>query len=91
MPSVSELLILMAAIVGSSSMVGFLGWMLYRVKRLESTSGKNKAEVERLIEQVDALQEEVTAAGEQAGELQERVDFAERLLARGKSDAANNH
>ena len=91
MPSVSELLILMAAIVGSSSMVGFLGWMLYRVKRLESTSGKNKAEVERLIEQVDALQEEVTAAGEQAGELQERVDFAERLLARGKSDGANNH
>ena len=89
-PSVVELLILLAAVGGSGAMVGFLGWLLHRVKRLESVSRADNADVERVMEQVDALREQLMTVHDEMGELNERVDFAERLLTRGRAgDDAN--
>lgn len=91
MPTVAELMILLAAVGGSGTMVGFLGWLLYRVKRLEGRAGAGNTDVERLIEQVDVLHEQLVSVRAELGELSERVDFAERLLTRGQAGNANTH
>ncbi len=85
-PSVAEVLILLAAVGGSGAMVGFLGWLLYRVKRLESGINADNADVERVLEQVDALREQLMTVHDEMGQLGERVDFAERLLTRGRDE-----
>jgi hypothetical protein len=89
-PTVAEVLILLAAVGGSGAMVGFLGWLLYRVKRLEGRGTADNADVERIMEQVDGLREQLSNVREEIGELHERVDFTERLLTRGQArDTAN--
>jgi predicted nuclease with TOPRIM domain len=45
-----------------------------------------KEERERLVEAVTSLRDEVRMLREEFGELYERVEFAERLLTRGRAD-----
>ena len=79
------MLIVFAAAAGSGAMVGMIAWLLYRLKRLEP-GGTGNVDVRRLANQVDAMQEQVTALRDDVGGLHERVDFAERLLTPGKPD-----
>ena len=89
-PTVAELLILLAAVAGSGSMVGFLGWLLYRVRRLEARSRARNGQLEQLIEAVDELRDQLMTVRDETGELQERVDFAERLMTRDQAVDAPN-
>lgn len=91
MPTVAELMTLLAAVGGSGAMVGFLGWLLYRVKRLEGQAGAGNVDVERIMEQVDVLHEQLVSVRAAMGELSERVDFTERLLTRGQAGSAKTH
>lgn len=79
MPSAGEVLILLAAVFGSGTMVAVGGWFVVRLRRLEAAAERNA----ELAAQVDALREQLAGASDELGELAERVDFAERLLTSG--------
>jgi hypothetical protein len=46
--------------------------------------GKDEAEAAQALAEVDALREEMQALRGEVGEMQERLDFAERLLAQAR-------
>lgn len=70
-------LILLAAVVGSSSLVGIGMWFYYRVKRIE---GENEG-LRQLSAQLDTVCDRLEQQQTQLAELLERLDFAERVLA----------
>lgn len=78
--SVAEVLILLAAVIGSGSMVGVGMWLYFRIKRLE---GENEGLVQ-MTERLDVVRDQLTTVQDQLGELQERLDFTERMLTRGQ-------
>ncbi len=80
MPTTVDVLILLAAVAGSGSMVGVGVWLYHRVKRLEAEN----RDLVQLTEQVDVLRDHLGAVQDQVGELYERLDFAERMLTRGR-------
>jgi hypothetical protein len=70
--------------LGVFSLIGLRMLLSYKARRLELTSGHRDASgVEDLVED---LRSEVQLLRGEVGELHERVDFAERLLARGSGD-----
>ena len=81
-----QLLILIAAIIGSGSMVGILAWMASRIRALESHDSS------LLLEQIEVLRSELEAVGHSVASLEERTDFTEKLLTSGSgSDARSEH
>lgn len=78
--SVSDVLILLAAVIGSGSIVGVGMWLYFRVRRLED---ENK-DLVQLTERIDALRDQLAAVQEQVGDLYERIDFTERVMAQVK-------
>lgn len=72
--------------VGTFVLVGLKMRYDFRAKHLQSGGGSEVTQ--RLEAQMEALREQVLALRDDVGELYERVEFAERLLARGKDDRA---
>jgi len=81
-PTTSAVLIILAAVVGSSAMMAAFAWILYRIRRLESGNG-GASEVLRLGEEVDSLRAELQVTHADISDLSERLDFTERLLSPG--------
>ena len=79
--TVTGLIVLIAAVLGSGTMVAVLAWLAFRVRRLEA--GEGVADRARLLDEIEDLREEVEAARRQTRALEEQVDFMERLLASG--------
>lgn len=77
-----QLLVLLAAVTGSSVMVGVGMSLFQRIRRLEA----GQRDMERLAEDMEALREQVAAAREEVGEIGERMDFTERLLSSGRRE-----
>ncbi len=75
-----ELLILLAAIGGSGSIVAVLAWLWHRVKRLEETGGLGGKDAERIIAELERMRDEVSESQDGVKMLRERLDFLERLL-----------
>jgi len=67
--------------LGVFSLVGLRMFLTYKARRLELGAGR--ADPGRVEELIDDLRSEVQLLRGEVGELHERVDFAERLLARG--------
>jgi len=65
--------------LGTFTLIGMRMWLKAKSDRLSSPGRK---ETEQLIDAVESLQDQVQLLREEYGELHERVDFAERLLAR---------
>ena len=78
--SLEYVLVLLAAVVGSGSMVGVGMWLYYRVKRLE---GENR-DLLTLDTQVGEVHEQLDQLQGQLAELNERMDFTERILGRDR-------
>lgn len=76
----AELLILLAAIVGSAWIVGGWGWLWYRVKRLEERGRGAGEGRERLPAELASLEQALADARKDTEILAERVEFLERLL-----------
>jgi len=76
--------------LGTFSLIGLRMLLGYKARRLELTAGhRDPSGVDDLVED---LRSEVQLLRGEVGELHERVDFAERLLARGSGDeAASEH
>ena len=87
--SIFGLMILMAAILGTGTVVGFGGWLVNRIRRIESRNNDPEL-LEKLFEQVEHLRDQGEVTREEIAELQERVDFAERLLTKGENVAAED-
>jgi hypothetical protein len=72
--------------LGVFTLVGLRMFFTYKAKRLELGAGRgDMGRVEELVEEVRG---EVQLLRGEVGELHERVDFTERLLARGSPDTS---
>lgn len=82
-PQIAEAIAPLIALlgVGTFTLVGLRMYLGYRTKRLELSAGHPSTHLEDAIEE---LRNEVQGLRGDLGELQERVDFAERLLTRGQ-------
>jgi hypothetical protein len=68
---------------GTFTLIGLRMYLGYRTRRLELTASAPSTHLEEAIEE---LRHEVQGLRGDVGELHERVDFAERLLARGQEN-----
>ena len=87
-PQLIEALGPILAIVSVGTMV-LIGMKMRLTARLHESSNQNRVEkdrdeVDRLTDAVDALHEQVRMMRDEFTDLHERVDFAERLLSRGE-------
>lgn len=69
---------------GTFSLIALRMWFTYRSHRLGNVP---PAEMERLTSAVEDLRTQLDAMRDENAELHERMDFAERVLARGKGTA----
>jgi len=79
-----DVLILVLPIMGLAGVLllaGLKGWSNHKLKMREAPDG----DTERLFEAVQQLHDEVGSVREDVAELQERMDFAERVLSDVKS------
>jgi uncharacterized protein YlxW (UPF0749 family) len=86
-PEVLEMIAPLIAIIGVGTMV-LIGMKMRLSAKVQLQQGSKKEDVERLADAVDALHDEVRMLREEHAELQERMDFAERMLSSGKSRKA---
>jgi hypothetical protein len=75
-----ELLVLLAAVGGSTWIVGTVAWLWYRTKRLEDRIEARGSDRPHLAKELDDLRMELAASNEDVHYLRERLDFLERLL-----------
>ena len=65
-----------------------IGMKMRLSAKVQLQQGSKSEDVERLADAVDGLHEEVRMLREEYTELQERMDFAERMLSTGKPPKA---
>ena len=75
------ILIPLLAVTGSFVLIGFKGWANHQLRMREAPGGDN----EHLTEAVQQLSDEMGTMREAFVELQERVDFTERMLSEVRS------
>jgi hypothetical protein len=81
-----ELLVLLAAVGGSTWIVGTVAWLWYRTKRLEDRIERGGSYRPHLAKELDDLRMELAASNEDVHLLLERLDFLERLLTSSNSE-----
>jgi hypothetical protein len=82
-----ELLVLLAAVGGSTWIVGTVAWLWYRTKRLEDRILGQAGSAPHLGSELHDLAIQLQASKEEVYQLRERVDFLERLLSEGDRGA----
>jgi len=71
----------LVATISGSGLLAWRMWLRSKTERLRLTGGD---EIEQLTEAIDSLHERMQLMQDEICELHERVDFAERLLAKGE-------
>ena len=80
-----EVAVLLAMLLlGGFTLTGLRMWLNYRTERLKAQA--HAPDADRVLDAVDGLRDELTVLRQDILELSERVDFAERLLAREKEE-----
>jgi outer membrane murein-binding lipoprotein Lpp len=77
--TIAILILMLLAVVGGGTMVAILGWIMSRMKQLESRPG-DRSELGIISQQMDALRDQLFAVEDEMAKLNERVDFTEKLL-----------
>ncbi len=77
--SIAAILVIIAAVVGTGTMVAFFAFLLNRIREVER--GREPA---MLADQVQAIREQLLDVQDQITALQERVDFTDKLLTGGE-------
>ncbi len=67
--------------VGTFTLIGLRMFLTYRAKRFENPGPE---QVQRLVETMEALRQDVADTRAELSDLHERVDFAERLLTKAR-------
>jgi hypothetical protein len=80
---IAEAISLLVALLGlgTFTLIGLRMFLGYRARRLELAGRAPSAQLEELVEE---LRHEVQALRGDVSDLHERVDFAERLLTKGR-------
>ena len=83
-PEVFEGLMAIGAMlsIGGFVLIGMKMRYQYKSKMLDQP--KSSEDLDRLADAMDSMYEQTRSLREEIGELQERLDFHERLLAKGK-------
>lgn len=76
-----------APLLGIGAFV-LIGMQMMLTAKARRQSGVGREEIERLADAVESLTEQAQMVREEVAELQERVDFAERLLSQGREREA---
>lgn len=84
--SLTALLIIFAAVIGSTAMMGVLGYFLHRIRQIEAGSAGEAGS--NLVDRMDGMQDELLKVQEEMSALSERLDFTEKLLMRGDDTEA---
>lgn len=84
--SLVALLIIFAAVIGSTAMMGVFFYFFNRIRQLE---GKVSGDLptSSMSEQLGRVQEDLYLAQEEISRLTERMDFTEKLLMSGDEEA----
>ncbi len=82
-PEIIEAIGPVLAIISIGTMI-LVGMKMRLSAKVQLQQGSKSEDVERLADVVDGLHEEVRMLREEYAELQERMDFAERMLSSGK-------
>lgn len=82
----AQLLILIAAVIGSGSMVGILAMIMRRLQRLES-GDRGPGSPELLASQLNAIQVELEMMREEVTRLSDQGRFMEQLLGESSADS----
>ncbi len=88
-PDILEFLVPLFAFIGLGSAILIGMKMRYTHIERTRTTGSGQQDVERMADAVDTLRDEVQLLRDQHLELNERMDFTERLLERPKSADAD--
>ncbi len=80
--SLTALLIVFAAVIGSSAMMGIIAYLLHRIRQLEGRT-LGEAGPDRISARLVEMQEDLQAVQDQMVSLSERLDFTEKLLTKG--------
>jgi hypothetical protein len=80
-----ELFVLLAAVSGSTWIVGTVAWLWYRTKRLEEALLNQERASPHLASELEDIRTELSVSNEEVGLIRERLDFMERLLNQGES------
>lgn len=81
------LLLIFAALIGSTGMMGLCGYLLVKVRRLEAGTGEHGES--KLLDEVRRTGRELAEVQRELGALREAVDFTERLLAEGQKKSGD--
>jgi hypothetical protein len=84
--SLVALLIIFAAVIGSTAMMGIMAYFLNRIRQLE---GRVSGDLPTgsSSDQLNRIQEDLFLAQEEMSRLTERMDFTEKLLMSGDEEA----
>jgi hypothetical protein len=88
-PEIAELIAPLVALLGVGTFI--LIGMKMKLDAKVRLHGGTREDVERLGEAVEILRDEVRSMRGDVLELQERVDFAERVLTKGQPDRESEH
>ena len=83
-PEILELIGPLVAITTIGTMI-LIGMKMRLTARAQGSSRIDRDELSRLGDAVEGLHEEVRVMRDEFAEVQDRVDFAERLLSRGQA------
>ena len=79
--SLTVLLILFAAVIGSAAMASVLVHFLYRIRQIEV--GSTEVGSRQLVDQLNLMRDELLTVQDEMSALSERLDFTEKLLMSG--------
>ena len=83
-PEVIDAIAPLIAVITVGTMI-LVGMKMRLSAKVKLQQGSRDEELDRLTDAVEGLAEEMRMLRDEYGELHDRVDFAERLLARGRS------
>jgi hypothetical protein len=79
-----ELVLLLAAVGGSTFVVGMAAWLWHRIKRLEDAALGHSDAPMAVLTEIEELRDALNAGDREVERMSERLDFLERLLISGE-------
>lgn len=80
--TLTALLIVLVAVIGSTTLLGMYAYLLNRIRQIESNPSGD-AGSRQLVDQVNEMRDELVTVQREMSALSDRLDFTEKLLMKG--------
>jgi hypothetical protein len=80
--SLAALLIVIAAVAGSTVVMGIIAYFLHRIRRVEGRTFGDAGQ-DQLLDQIREIRDDLIRLEDEMSALSERVDFTDKLLMSG--------